>query len=314
VHRLPLRQCQRSTFDQPQQLRCRISGQSTLSRSWVCWHVLQPSTVNSTQYRPGSLSVLRWCLLQSSVWCEMHHCDPECFLTYTNMPLFFRGWRSHHSTPTIWTLIDWYRTSVLFLNLWKELLLADLSIMRKKTNCFRSSSLRTDDITALSPLSSRSWTTSFALLMTVNSFHWFYLTSVRRLIPSTMTFCLKYYRIASWSKISTFVVPLVLKRPDSVNQCKRSSVSLQCGCSVPQGSVLGAIEFICYTEDGVAVFNRNSVDHYLYADDKQLYSATTVTDIDTTRQLYSRRSWVVCLSKTTVKCAKNITGVVWKCC
>jgi len=30
------------------------------------------------------------------------------------------------------------------------------------------------------------------------------------------------------------------------------------------------------------VFNRNSVDHHLYADDKQPYSATTVTDIDTT--------------------------------
>ena len=32
------------------------------------------------------------------------------------------------------------------------------------------------------------------------------------------------------------------------------------------------------------MFNRNSVDHHLYADDKQLYSATTVTDIDTTRE------------------------------
>jgi len=65
--RLPVRQRQRSTFDQPQQLCCRISGQSTLSRSCVCCHVLQPSAIISTQYRPGSLSVLRWCLLQSSV-------------------------------------------------------------------------------------------------------------------------------------------------------------------------------------------------------------------------------------------------------
>jgi len=32
------------------------------------------------------------------------------------------------------------------------------------------------------------------------------------------------------------------------------------------------------------VFNRNSVDHHQYADDKQLCSATTVTDIDTTRE------------------------------
>jgi len=33
---------------------------------------------------------------------------------------------------------------------------------------------------------------------------WFYLTSVRRLIPLTMTFCLKYYRIASRSTILQF--------------------------------------------------------------------------------------------------------------
>jgi len=156
VRRLPVRQRQRLTFDQYQQLRCRIVGQLTLSRSCVCCQVLQPSTVISNQYRPGSLSVLRWCLLHPSVWCVIHHCDPVCFLTYTNMPLSFRGWRSRHSTPTIWTLIDQYRTLVLFRNLWKESLLADLS------------------------------------------------TSVRRLIPSTMTFCLKYYKIASWSMIFHF--------------------------------------------------------------------------------------------------------------
>jgi hypothetical protein len=73
-------------------------------------------------------------------------------------------------------------------------------------------------------------------------------------------------------------------RTQSINvngfQSARSAVT----CSVPQGSVLGAIEFICYTEDVVAVFVRNSVDHHLYADDKQLYSATTVTDIDTARE------------------------------
>jgi len=118
-------QRQRLTFDQPQQLRCQISGQLTLSRSCECCHVLQPSTVISTQYRPGSLSVLRWCLLPSSVWFVMHHCDPECFLIYANLPLYSRSWRSHHSTLTIWILKDWYWTSVLFWNLWKESLLAD---------------------------------------------------------------------------------------------------------------------------------------------------------------------------------------------
>jgi Reverse transcriptase (RNA-dependent DNA polymerase) len=53
-------------------------------------------------------------------------------------------------------------------------------------------------------------------------------------------------------------------------------------CSVPQGSVLGSIEFISYTENVVEVFHSHSVHHHLFADDKQLYSATTITDIDAT--------------------------------
>jgi len=72
-------------------------------------------------------------------------------------------------------------------------------------------------------------------------------------------------------------------RTQSINVNGLQSTCSAVACSVPQGSVLGVIKFICYTEDVVAVFNRNSVDHHLYADDKQLYSATTVTDIDRTR-------------------------------
>jgi len=84
-------------------------------------------------------------------------------------------------------------------------------------------------------------------------------------------------------------------------------------CSVPQGSVLGAIEFICYTQDVVAVFNRNSVNHHLYADDKQLYSVTTVTDIDTTRErlvncILDVREW--CASRR-LKLNAQKTELVW---
>jgi len=85
-----------------------------------------------------------------------------------------------------------------------------------------------------------------------------------------------------------------INRPTlSINVNGLQSTFSAVACSVLQGSVLGASEFICYTEDVVAVFNRNSVDHHLQADDKQLYSATTGTDIDTTRErLYSLYSTV----------------------
>ena len=61
------------------------------------------------------------------------------------------------------------------------------------------------------------------------------------------------------------------------------------------------------------MFNRNSVDHRLYADDKQLYSATTVTDIDTTRErlvdcILDVREW--CASRRLQLNAQK-TELVW---
>ena len=50
-------------------------------------------------------------------------------------------------------------------------------------------------------------------------------------------------------------------------------------CSVPQGSVLGPLEFISYTEDVADVFRRNLVRHHLFADDKQLYRSGKISDI-----------------------------------
>ena len=45
-------------------------------------------------------------------------------------------------------------------------------------------------------------------------------------------------------------------------------------CSVPQGSVLGPIQFISYTEDVAELFNRHSVNFHLFVDDKQLLCST----------------------------------------
>ena len=41
-------------------------------------------------------------------------------------------------------------------------------------------------------------------------------------------------------------------------------------CSIPQGSVLGALKFVTYTEDLPAAIQRFVIDHHLYADDTQL--------------------------------------------
>ena len=58
-------------------------------------------------------------------------------------------------------------------------------------------------------------------------------------------------------------------------------------CSVPQGSVLGPLEFISYTEDVAVIFQRSQVNYHMFADDKQLYDCVPIGDIDAARQRLS---------------------------
>ena len=67
-------------------------------------------------------------------------------------------------------------------------------------------------------------------------------------------------------------------------------------CSVPQGSVFGPVQFITYTEDVFAVFEKHEVRHHLYADDKQAYFDMYVQDINKARStlqdcIADVRSW-----------------------
>ena len=52
-------------------------------------------------------------------------------------------------------------------------------------------------------------------------------------------------------------------------------------CRVPQGSVLGALKFIVYTEDLPPVVGQYEIEHHLYADDTQLSDDTPVTSVTT---------------------------------
>ena len=48
--------------------------------------------------------------------------------------------------------------------------------------------------------------------------------------------------------------------------------------SVPQGSVLGPLGFISYTDEVSEIFNRHAVNYHLFADDKQLSESDKVSD------------------------------------
>ena len=61
------------------------------------------------------------------------------------------------------------------------------------------------------------------------------------------------------------------------------SETTQVDCSVPQGSVLGPLKFISYTEDVTLIFDRHGVRHHLFADDKQAYTDASLSGVDDAR-------------------------------
>ena len=71
-------------------------------------------------------------------------------------------------------------------------------------------------------------------------------------------------------------------------------------CSVPQGSVLGPMLFISYTDDVTLIFDSHQVNHHLYADDKQAYVSVPVNNVSLARQILER-----CVSDITSWCASR---------
>ena len=78
------------------------------------------------------------------------------------------------------------------------------------------------------------------------------------------------------------------------------SASLPVDCSVPQGSVLGPIQFISYTEDVTVIFDTHKLRHHLFADDKQRYSSVTVLDINK-----AKSTLVLCVADVQDWCASR---------
>ena len=80
----------------------------------------------------------------------------------------------------------------------------------------------------------------------------------------------------------------------------RTSSSFTVDCSVPQGSVLGPLEFEAYPEDIVDVLDKHDVKCHLYADDTQLYNSSQLKDTDMLRSRISH-----CIADVALWCASR---------
>ena len=104
-------------------------------------------------------------------------------------------------------------------------------------------------------------------------------------------------------------------RTQSFSVAGVQSKSFGMDCSVPQGSVLGPLEFISYTEDVVEVISRNLVRHHLFADDKQLYRSGKIAEIDNIRHHLCRcitevRDWCASRRLQLTRSKRSSSGLV----
>jgi len=74
----------------------------------------------------------------------------------------------------------------------------------------------------------------------------------------------------------------------------RSSRTHRVDRSVPQGSCLGPVESITYTESVASVIGRHKINQHVFADDEQVYASTPLEGVDDVRgRLHHRRQQLV---------------------
>lgn len=73
----------------------------------------------------------------------------------------------------------------------------------------------------------------------------------------------------------------------SFKLCSWQTEPFTVDCGVSQGSVLGPLQFICYTENVQHVFQQHKIGHHIFADDKQMYTSGGIGQLPDIRQQMS---------------------------
>ena len=135
------------------------------------------------------------------------------------------------------------------------------------------SSLPIDLVTVLKLLFLKLSMTFFWQWMRASCQFGYSLTYLQLLLPLTMI----YYSTA-YSMCLVFKASYLTKRFQIISTQGTHSDQIELCCGVPQGSVLGPILFILYTQPLTGVILKHPVSHVLYTDDTQVYKLFNLDD------------------------------------
>ena len=196
-------------------------------------------------------------------------------LTFPGFPYFphrSQPWTRTTSTPT-----DLSPTWAFYWRSWSVLLLSDSVHTSSRSNFCPVVSPRTELVTLprqpSSPCTTRLYVVdsgdvcALVLLDLSAAFE----TVDHQTLLHVLSHCFGV-KDAAFDCCKSYLLERMLRVCVNAQQSEPQSVD----CSVPQGSVLGQMQFTAYTEDLADLINNHHLGYHLYADDTQLIASTPV--------------------------------------
>jgi len=158
--------------------------------------------------------------------------------------------------------------------------------MLPRTVCFRSTSLHIDHDTPPRQRLSTSWT-RFSVQLTLDKVCALVLLDLNAAFDTedhaTLLTVLKD-RFSVHDGALDWLTSYLTGRTQLVSASTGWSEPTHLTCGVPQGSVIGPVKFIAYTEDICTVIDTYAICHHSFANDTQLLAMASLTDVNSVRR------------------------------